>query len=196
MLSLFVARAKKPTKTLSFPRLAEEEAALVRFHNFNYVSAPWIVLPALCYLVCLYEICFVFFQEIVIIIERSKLRLVYIRVLFYKTLISLYRSEIIFFCFAKLTQHFINICYVVIGNRKIFFVFISGFKYELFVYLYCSKIVFFRLIQLKVVIANISGSIITIRKIRLIGIRVLFREALIYFYRIKTIFFCFFWVDL
>ena len=163
----------------------------MRFHKFNYVSAPWIVLPALCYLVCLVEICFVFFQEIVTNITCRKIRFIGSRILFYKALSYLYRIEKIFLCFAGLTLNGIESSHIITTHGKIRLIGIGVLFHKAFSYPYSSKIVFLCFVRLILVIIESTHIVITRRQIRLIGIGVLFHKAFSYPYRSEIVFLCF-----
>ena len=189
-------KPKQPIKTISVFEFAEEEAALVRFHNFNYVSAPWIVLPALCYLVCFVEICFVFFQETVTNITIRKIRLIGIRVLFRKAFIYLYRGKIIFFGFFKIVLICIEFTRIVITRRKSRLIGIGVLFHKALIYLYRGEIIFLCFVRLILVIIETAHIVITPRKSRFIDIGVVFYKSLIYLYRVEIVFFCFFGLTL
>ena len=138
----------------------------MRFHKFNYCLAPRIVLSALCYLVCFVEICFVFFQEIVIEITVSQIRLIGSRVLFHKAFSYPYSSKIIFLCFFGLSLIAIENTRIVITIRKIRFIGIGVLFRKAFSYLYRGEIVFLCFVGLAVIAIKIARIVITLRKHR------------------------------
>ena len=87
----------------------------------------------------------------VIIIERSKIRLVYIRVLFHKAFSYLYRSEVIFLGFVGLTVFSIENTRIVITIRKIRLKGIGVLFHKAFFYPYSSEIVFLCFVELTLI---------------------------------------------